>query len=95
MARPPENTFALLTLFVTVGPVAVPVLVALRVPVPSPRPPVTGPNVPAKLPLALIAVLPPTVETKVVVVVGAMVVLPDPVPPDAVLPDALPDGPLL
>jgi hypothetical protein len=82
---------------VKVGPVPVPVLEALRVPMPAPRPPVNpGPNVAAKLPLALIAVLPPTVEaSKGATVVGPMVFVPDPAPPDTVFPAARPVGLML
>jgi hypothetical protein len=82
----------LFELFKTVGPVAVPVLVTVRVPRAPARPPVSpGLTTPRKLLWALSEVVPPTVEDPGMVV-GPMVLVPVLRPPDIELPDTLPVG---
>jgi hypothetical protein len=82
----------LLALFTAVGPVPEPRLVAVRDPMASARPPVNpGLSTPAKLLWALSTVVPPTDEVPGMVV-GPMLLVLVPAPPDIELPDALPVG---
>jgi hypothetical protein len=82
----------LLALFTAAGPVPEPRLVEVRDPRAPARPPVNpGLSAPAKLLWALSAVVPPTVEDPGMVV-GPMVLVPVPRPPEIELPVALPVG---